>query len=131
MASKKITADELSASLEGILEEYGKFVNEGLQEAIKKAAQKGRAALKQSSPRAKAKPSGRNHYADNWAVIDTSTRLTVNDIIYNKTPTYRVAHLLENGHAKRNGGRVPARVHIKPVEEEVKKFAVDMFERYL
>ena len=114
--------EKMDIELEKILDEYAEHVGSALQDAVKKAAQKGRSALKSASPRSKMNPAGRKHYADNWAVKDESGRLSINDIIYNKSPTYRVAHLLEHGHAKRGGGRVPPIVHIKPVEEDLEKF---------
>lgn len=127
--AKKTPIDKMDAALEQILTDYGKDVNADLRAAVKKAAQKGRAALKGSSPRSKGRASwGSKHYADNWAVKDTTSRLTISDIIYNKKPTYRLTHLLEHGHAKVGGGRVPAQVHIKPVEEEIKRFILRAFE---
>ena len=99
-----------------ILAEYGEDVIEATRRLVKRAGNEARDKLKQTSP----KDTGR--YAKNWEVGDyTWTALGAEITVYNGFPTYRLAHLLENGHAKRSGGRVNARVHIKPVEEEVSR----------
>jgi len=42
---------------------------------------------------------------------------------------YQLTHLLENGHAKRNGGRVRAQPHIKPGEDRMIETYVQKIER--
>ena len=47
--------------------------------------------------------------------------------LYSKVPG--LPHLLENGHAKRGGGRVPGKTHIAPVEQELIKQFEEQIEK--
>ncbi len=96
---------------EAILSELYEFsyeVEQIVQEELDKGAQDLKNELKATSP----KRSGR--YAKNWKVRKNGRSRTV----YNGKPTYRVTHLLEHGHASRDGGRVGAKPHIKQAEEK-------------
>lgn len=61
------------------------------------------------------------HYKDAWKKKNVKFRYAqaVRYKIYNKS--YRITHLLEHGHATRDGGRVKAIPHIKPVDDWIKK----------
>ena len=105
----KIKIGNLTSEIVKNLTEYTSEVEDGLEKAKEKAAKDGAKTLRQTSP----KRSGK--YAKAWrATKDGKTW-----VIHVAAPHYRLAHLLEKGHAKRGGGRVPGRVHIAPVEELV------------
>ena len=109
-----------------LLEQYSKDVTEEMHAVFKKEASKARSELKAASPR----DSG--DYAAGWAVMDESTRLTVNYTVYNKTPG--LPHLLEFGHTIRNGtgrsfGHGGARPHIAKVNDELQKTVISELEK--
>ena len=101
----KETIDDIVRN--GYLPEVVKAMEKVIPQVAKEAAKK----LKAESPRRGGK------YAKGWAAKTDKTRISVGATVYGKSGTYQLAHLLEHGHAKRNGGRTPAIEHIKPVEE--------------
>lgn len=99
----KGVADEINK----ILKEYTEEVEKGIDLAGENVAKKAVKQLRANSPKNK------GSYAKGWKI----TKIDGKNIIHNKT-NYQLTHLLEHGHVKVNGGRVAARVHIKPAEEK-------------
>lgn len=84
---------------------------EVIQEVAKESVKK----LKNTSPKG-----ATGKYRRGWAwKVEKNFRKRYNAyaVVYGKTGTYQIAHLLEHGHAKRGGGRTRSIEHIKPVEE--------------
>lgn len=116
MASRTVTPEQLAASLQKILEEYGDDVERASEECVREVAKTGRNALRSNSPKKKGK------YASKWAFQVEKHRLYTVATIYNAQPG--LPHLLEFGHVSRNGtgrtyGFVGARPHIASVEQSV------------
>ena len=113
----KVTIDNLDSEIQKILEEYSDEVNTRTGELVDQLARKGVQALKSSSPVKSGAPKS-GSYARGWKVETTGKghkQLMHNSTIYNSQPG--LPHLLEHGHALRQGGRSPAIVHIQPVED--------------
>ena len=94
------------------LTEYADLATEDLKKDVKKAAQTAQKQIKETAP----KKTGA--YSKSWAT--KTTKETANSLevtVYSKNK-YQLAHLLEHGHAKRNGGRTRAFPHIAPAEEK-------------
>lgn len=114
--AKRTPLDKLEDSISKILEEYGEQITENLDEVTIKVGKAGVTALRNES---KETFGGTGKYAKGWKSETQTTRLGTSVVIYNTTPG--LPHLLEHGHAKRNGGRVAGREHIAPVEGKIIK----------
>lgn len=115
--AKTIPLEKLGAEIEHILTEYSKEVTTELQDATELVTKAGARAVSQN---ARAQFGGSGKYARGWRGQTERDRLSAEGVIYNAT-TPGLPHLLEHGHAKRGGGRVPGRSHIKPVEDKIIK----------
>lgn len=107
----KVSIDKLASTIMEGLEEYKELQTENLKKAVKKAGNTVKKEIEDNAP----VKSGT--YKKSWAVKktkETSNSLTV--VVHSKN-RYQLAHLLEKGHALRNGGRSKAIPHIKPAEE--------------
>lgn len=109
----RVTADGFAAAVNKILEDYKDGIVQNSDAVVKKIAQKGAKEVQAAS----GVIGGTGKYAKGWAATLEKGILSSTGIIYNKTPG--LPHLLENGHAKRNGGRVGGRSHIAPAEETI------------
>jgi len=108
-----ISVDQLATEIAKGLAEYTQDVVEGIDKASNKIASNAVKKLKADSP----KDSG--EYAKGWTKkTEKKYGETNSHVIYNKNKP-QLTHLLEHGHAKRGGGRVEGKPHIRPVEEQV------------
>ncbi|MCC8044189.1 MAG: HK97 gp10 family phage protein [Clostridiales bacterium] len=110
MASGVSIDDMANAIMQG-LEEYADLATEDMKEAVKKTASSVRSEIKQNAP------VDTGAYKKSWATKKTAENSqSVTYTVYSKN-RYQIAHLLENGHANRNGGRTKAIPHIAPAAE--------------
>jgi len=110
-----IAADAFASAVAKVLEQYKDGVIEDTDKLTKKMAQTGVKELKSASGRF----GGSGAYANGWTSKVEKSRLSTKATIYNQKAG--LPHLLENGHAKRGGGRVAGRTHIAPIEEKLVK----------
>lgn len=104
----------LQQQLTNILSEYGDEIKSEVGEAVKLSAKEANKKLRADSDRLHHNTGG---YAKGWTVSKIETTWKgVEVTIYNKTKP-GLAHLLNDGHALRNGGRVNGDNHIDNVED--------------
>ena len=110
-----IGANKFSESMSRIIKKYQGDVATTVGKLVKRAGTEARDRLKDVSP----KRTGR--YAAGWTAGDYKWSTLGGSItVYNRSKP-GVAHLLENSHALRNGGRSTPIVHIKPVRDKVEQ----------
>lgn len=112
---KKVSIDGLADAVAKELANYNQDVTDGIKKEVKQVAKEMVQELKQTSP----KDSG--DYAAGWREkTEFESAEDIRERVYNaKKP--QLTHLLENGHAKQNGGRVNGKPHIRLAEQSAEK----------
>ena len=110
MSGKNVSIDGLADAVIQELEEYNKLSAETVKKAVDKAGKTVRDQIKGSAPVRTGK------YARSWTSRKTKETATALQVTVYSPSRYMLAHLLEHGHAKRNGGRTRAFPHIAPAE---------------
>ena len=106
MSGVRIKPEQLADTIKKELDDLAEDTTDTVKKVVQAAADTAVKDLKATSPKRTGK------YAKSWTqkkIKDTSSGKEI--IVHARK--YQLTHLLENGHAKRGGGRVAARVHIK------------------
>lgn len=126
MSSSQINVSEMEETIMNALENYKEEAEKAIGQTLPLVGRETVNELKNTSP----KRTGA--YARSWTYSMKESRGSRNKnklIVHNKK--YRLVHLLENGHAKRGGGRtkgdndVKAIEHVKPAQVKAEKSAIE------
>jgi len=106
-----ISINSLANTVMEELTRYSDLATVNMKSAVKNAAKTVKNEIVTGAP----KKTGA--YAKSWTSSTTAETANKLEITVHSKNKYQLAHLLEHGHAKRNGGRVAAQVHIAPAKE--------------
>ena len=120
-----ITIDQLANAVNEQLTEYADLSSKVMKRAVNKAGRTVRETITETAPRR----SGR--YAESWKTRKTKETYTELQVTVYSPTRYMLAHLLEHGHAKRNGGRVRAIPHILPAQSAAEEEMMQSIEKGL
>ena len=110
--SSKVSIGNMASAIMESLNEYADLATEDMKTAVEKAGNTVRDEIKATAP----KHTGA--YRKSWAAKKTGEDSHSLTVTVHSRNRYQLAHLLEFGHAKRNGGRVLAQPHIAPAEQK-------------
>ena len=96
-----------------------------VKKAVKKAGNKVKKEIQNTAP----KDTGK--YKNSFKVTKRKETANSLEVTVHSKDKYQLTHLLEKGHAKRGGGRVPAQPHIAPAEQEGIRLLTEEIERGL
>lgn len=109
-----VRIDDLSTQIVRQLTDYFSEVEDEVDNAKDIVTKEAVKELRNNSPKLT------GDYSKGWSRKKVGKSI----IVHNRT-NYQLTHLLENGYAKVSGGRVPAKVHIRPVEQK----SIELYER--
>lgn len=123
--SVKIDSNNLRSTIDDILKEYGDVAKDTVEESCKEVAKQVVKDLRKAGDFNRGED-----FRKGWASKTENTRFGASVVVYNKTKP-GLAHLLEFGHAKTNGGRTKAFNFIAPINDTVETKFLEAFKKQM
>ena len=141
MAAGKIKISQLSGTINDILKEYKEYCENVTYEDIDQAGTTAQKMIKELSPVAasaykKWEPNAEliqpGKYKKSWRKkTEGKGSAKPSVVVYASGHQYSLTHLLENGHAKKGGGRVQGYPHVAPAQELADDEVMRALEKHL
>ena len=119
-----ISIDQLGDAIMAQLNSFESNVREGVKKAVDETMDE---MVRETKANAQARPGGGRYKRKISATIGENTLMKYSKVWHVKKPDYRLAHLLDKGHALRNGRRYEGNQHVTNAEHR----AVETFQRKL
>ena len=125
MGTDRVRIDQMAHVIMEGLQEYADLATDDMKAAVKKAGDEAKKDVQAGAPVKSGK------YKKSWTVKTTKENSNSLELTVHSRNRYQLAHLLEFGHAKRNGGRTRAFPHIAPAEAKAAELLEKEVERAL
>lgn len=123
--SRTVSVDELASAINEGLQEYATLAAAGVKNAVRKSVKTVKEQIEAGAP------TRTGHYKSSWVATKQEESSQSLQMVVHSKDRYQLAHLLENGHAKRGGGRVAGRPHIAPAEQMGEELLQSLIEKAL
>ena len=123
--SRTVSVDELASAINEGLQEYATLAAAGVKSAVRKSAKTVKEQIEAGAP------TRTGRYKSSWVATKQEESSQSLQMVVHSKDRYQLAHLLENGHAKRGGGRVAGRPHIAPAEQMGEELLQSLIEKAL
>lgn len=120
---KKTSIDDMGNVIKKSLEEYVELTAAEVKKVVTEVSESTKNQIIDKAPVRTGK------YKKSWKNTKVEESASSLVMSVHSEGRYRLTHLLENGHAKRGGGRVKAYVHIAPAETNAEKELLSAIER--
>ena len=117
--------DDLTAEVMQGLSDYAELTDKAMKKAVRKTATAVKNEISANAP----KKTGR--YQKSWTAKKVKENSHTLEMTVHSKDRYQLTHLLEKGHALRNGGRARAFPHIAPAEEHGAELLEDLIRKEL
>lgn len=115
--SRTTSIDDMAKEVAQIFKDYAAATDDLINKTTTEVSKLTAEELQKTSPK------NRGEYAKSWTYGKDTRKRSKNKnakVVYNQKH-YRLTHLLEKGHATRNGGHTGAQPHIAPAAEKAEQ----------